>query len=72
MSTQHEPIRVGDRFQTSDGDAWIVMLVRPFGVCTLTTEDFRYQSDFCAREVREMNRLEGHNKEIIRRMNCVR
>jgi hypothetical protein len=47
------------------------MLVRPFGVCTLTTEDFRYQSDF-VREVREMNSLEGHNKEIIRRMICVR
>jgi hypothetical protein len=61
-------IKVGDRFQTSDGAAWTVMIVRPFGVCTLTTEDFRMQSDFYTREVRGMVRLDGKNEEIIRRM----
>jgi hypothetical protein len=63
-------IRIGDRFQTSDGAAWAVMIVRPFGICTLTTEDFRMQSDFYTREVRQMKRLEGRNEEIIRRMSC--
>ena len=67
MSKQ-QAIRIGDRFQTSDGAAWTVMIVRPFGVCTLTTEDFRMQSDFRTRELRAMTRLDGRNDEIVRRM----
>lgn len=62
------PIRIGDRFQTADGATWTVMIVRPFGVCTMTSEDFRMQSDFHVNEVRKMVRLEGRNEEIVRRM----
>jgi hypothetical protein len=61
-------IRVGDRFEASDGSAWTVMIVKPFGQYILTTEDFRMQSDFTSRDVRGMTRLSGRNEEIARRM----
>lgn len=67
---KQQQIHIGDRFQTSNGEAWAVMIVRPFGVVTMTTEDFCMQSDFRTSEVREMGRLEGRNEEIVRRM-CV-
>lgn len=64
-----EPIRVGDRFRGKGCvQIWVVIGTRPGGIVEMKAEDKAAFGERYHREVREMDRLEGRNEEIIERM----